>query len=141
MSNDDRWQTLMDELARLAIGDGRADHLPGAGKPLSLDEDPNTPGDMRMAFKIMRDNDIAPDWIASGKALELAATSIQAALEQLLAVPAGERQTAAWQRRLEELRERVREHNNDVLSFNLKVPSGIRHRRQIDLDREMARRG
>lgn len=135
MSQDENWQHLMDELARQAIGDGRADDLPGAGRPLSLDHNPYAPDDMRLAFKMMRDNDIAPDWIEAGKALRKAEAALEDALARFVKLSAGEQQ-----RQMDGLRERVAAYNNDVLSYNLKVPPGVTHRRFLDLGREIDRR-
>jgi hypothetical protein len=45
---------------REAIEQGVFDHLPGAGKPLDLEEYFNTPEDLRMAFSILRNANCAP---------------------------------------------------------------------------------
>lgn len=43
-----------------AIERGEFDNLAGAGKPLKLDDDPNVPPELRMAFKILKDAGIVP---------------------------------------------------------------------------------
>ena len=65
-----RWETLVDKMVREVIGDGNVSHLPGAGKPLDLGLDENTPADQRLVHKILKDHDIAPEWMMRGKALE-----------------------------------------------------------------------
>ena len=45
---------------REAIAQGLFDHLPGAGKPLDLEEYFNTPEDLRMAFSILKNANCAP---------------------------------------------------------------------------------
>ena len=53
-----RWESFIDEQIKRAIGDGDMHHLPGAGMPLNLDaDDTNVPEELRMAYKIMQDND------------------------------------------------------------------------------------
>ncbi|HWQ74813.1 MAG TPA: DUF1992 domain-containing protein [Syntrophomonas sp.] len=67
---------LVEEQIRKARERGDFDNLAGAGKPLDLEENPFEPAEMRMAFKILKDNDFAPYWIELGK-------EIDAALEKL----------------------------------------------------------
>jgi len=43
-----------------AIADGEFDNLPGAGKPLNLDDYFATPEDLRMAFSILKNANCAP---------------------------------------------------------------------------------
>ena len=43
-----------------AAAQGEFDNLPGAGKPLDLEEDPLVPEDMRMANRILRNAGVAP---------------------------------------------------------------------------------
>jgi hypothetical protein len=45
---------------RQAIADGEFDNLPGAGKPLNLDDYFATPEDLRMAFSILKNANCAP---------------------------------------------------------------------------------
>ncbi len=43
-----------------AIANGELDGLPGAGKPLDLDDDPLVPEDLRMAYRILKNAGYAP---------------------------------------------------------------------------------
>jgi hypothetical protein len=45
---------------REAVANGEFDRLPGAGKPLNLDEYFATPEDLRMAFSILKNANCAP---------------------------------------------------------------------------------
>lgn len=49
---------------------GAFDNLAGSGKPISLEENPYEPPELRMAFKILKDNDFAPHWIEIGKEID-----------------------------------------------------------------------
>jgi hypothetical protein len=63
-------QDLVEEQIRKAREKGAFDHLEGEGKPLDLEENPYVPGELRMAFKILKDNDFAPYWIELGKDID-----------------------------------------------------------------------
>ena len=43
-----------------AIGRGEFEQLPGAGKPLALDDDPLIPEDLRLAYRILKNSGYAP---------------------------------------------------------------------------------
>lgn len=127
--------SLMDDILRDAMQRGEFDNLPGQGQPLKLDDDPTVPDDLKLAHKIMRDNNIVPDWVAEGAALEAALASFQADLRQALRTSGG----ALRPRTRAEFAERLAHYNRRVLSYNLKVPPGVTHRMSLDLDNELRR--
>lgn len=43
-----------------AVANGELDNLPGAGKPLELDDDALIPEDLRLAYRILRNAGLAP---------------------------------------------------------------------------------
>jgi len=55
---------LLDQIAEArieeAIARGELDNLPGAGQPLSLDEDPMVPEEYRMAYRILKNAGVVP---------------------------------------------------------------------------------
>ena len=60
----------VDRIIRRGMAEGQFDNLAGAGKPLSLDdENPLVPAELRLAFKIMRDANVAPTWIDLGRGI------------------------------------------------------------------------
>ncbi|HOQ09600.1 MAG TPA: DUF1992 domain-containing protein [Syntrophomonadaceae bacterium] len=63
-------EDLVENQILKAQEEGKFDNLPGAGKPLKLEENPFEPADMRMVFKILKDNDCAPRWIELGKEID-----------------------------------------------------------------------
>lgn len=152
MSND-RWQSQIEREIQRAIHEGQITDLPGAGKPLDLNDDPYTPSDQRMAYKIMRDNDVAPDWMMLGKTLERKADELRVGLRSSVRehrealinahkVGSGEarfREHAQRQLevRLRGLRQRTERYNQEILTYNLKIPHGISQRRIFDFDREL----
>ena len=48
-----------------AIARGELDDLPGAGKPLELDDDANVPEDLRVAYRILKNAGFAPPEVES----------------------------------------------------------------------------
>lgn len=151
----ERWQSVIDEALQKALENGELSNLPGAGKPLNLRRDSFVPDDMQMAYKIMRDNEIAPDWVMMGKELtqqenklrdhiRAAVRTYQTALaESERAVPgqvAAYRQNAEaqWQAAQRSIQALADQYNDRVLTYNLKVPPGIPHRRRFDFALEIA---
>lgn len=135
-----KWQTRVDrEIDK--IQDAALNH-PGAGKPLKLIKQAGVPDDMQMAFKILAENDLAPDWIMLGKTLEQKAARLRGAIERAAAEYKGRRfanSEELWHAKQRKFREDSKAYNNEVLGYNLKVPRGIPHRPLFDLDREVAR--
>lgn len=137
----DQWESFVDEQIRRVIGDGNSAHLPGAGKPLRLDAD-DTPSDMRLAYKIMRDNNITPDWIAIGRDLEVERERIiaqlAAAYRQYKGRLADARRSnsafaqqqaeAFWDGDQRILAEAITAYNKTLRDYNLKIPAGVAQR-------------
>ncbi|MEA1960060.1 MAG: DUF1992 domain-containing protein [Bacillota bacterium] len=63
-------QDLVEEQIRKAQAKGAFNHLEGEGTPLDLEENPYVPAELRMAFKILKDNNFAPYWIELGKDID-----------------------------------------------------------------------
>lgn len=133
-----RWQSKIDEAIQKFVRGGDSSDLPGAGKPLNLNEDPNVPDDMRMAYRIMAENEVVPEWIALGKSLEKKEADIRARLARAVKEYRTTRQVdyreRAWQATLGALKRLVKDYNDEVLTYNLKVPPSVRHRLFFDLD-------
>ncbi len=123
------WESLADQLAKQVIGDGRTAHLPNAGKRLHLNDDPYAPEELRLANRLLKDNDLVPSWIAEGKELEELRQRLIGRVRAALASGGVS----------EALGDEVATFNKRVLSYNLKAPQGASHRRMIDLALEARR--
>jgi len=143
-------QSWVDQQLRKAIGDGDVSHLPGSGKPLARDDDPNTPAEMRSAYKIMKDNDLLPDWIMLNREIEQGREAIMVQLRAALNEWQKRKRRARTPRALQkaednwhlakgELQTATDQLNRKILSYNLKVPNGVRHQTPLDLDWEIKR--
>jgi hypothetical protein len=141
MSEDRRLQerkSVIDEQIRDAISAGKFSNLPGEGKPLKLDDE-GTPNEWRMAYKILKDNDLAPDWIMDGKELEASREQMLTALRRAAKSyrQGGLQADAAWGYARRTFVEAAVVYNRKVLSYNLKVPAGVTHRAPLDINREV----
>lgn len=153
----EHWQSEIDKRIQEMLAEAEREGVIEQGKRLVLDDDGNTPDDRRMAFKIMRDNDMVPEWIMMGKDLDKAEAALRSSLARAVATyrtglfkaeRAGvdrlrDHAEKRWRKAKLDLTEEVHTYNDRVLTYNLKVPSGIAHRPLVDLvreiDREMAK--
>lgn len=120
--------SIDDELRRMLEKIDFSKH-PSAGKPLKLPDDPNTPDDMKLAHKIMMDNNVIPDWIMESNELDSAREKLRTRILSAHAkggVP-------------HQLYDEVVGFNKRVLTFNLKAPQGVRHKLFLDVDKEIDR--
>ncbi|MBC7812660.1 MAG: DUF1992 domain-containing protein [Burkholderiales bacterium] len=153
------WGSLIEEEIKKAIGDGRLGNLPGAGKPLKLDDNPYTPDDLRLSYKILLDNDLAPEWILIGRSIEERSARLLENMQRGLRAYKGalndayraaitdaaagqhrhERAEATWQRAIATFEEAAAVINNEILNYNLKVPQGISHKANFNVQRQIKR--
>jgi len=139
---------LVEEQIRKAQERGDFDHLAGAGKPLNLDENPYEPAELRMAFKILKENDFAPYWIELGKEIDAAQEKLQQEINYFKRYTelflADQHDTRAWQRyqRKKELfyierKTDLVKIDKKILDFNLHCPTFRQGRPNLVIDKEM----
>jgi hypothetical protein len=145
------WGTYIDRQIRKAIEDGEFDNLPGEGKPLNLEADEHVPEDKRMAYKILRDNDLAPDWILQGKELDSkvedllhrlsrAAQAYRTAMDSTEATAVTRTDASrGWQTVQLKLTTSAAKLNREITIYNLKVPAGVTHKQPLNIQREISR--
>ena len=148
------WMTLVDQLLQEAQESGKFDNLPQQGKHIKLDKDPYTPSDMRLANKLLKDNDLLPEWIMLRKDIEALQGRLLDDMKKGLRAYKGavadaerspntfERQShaeAAWNRAKAAYQRSAERINRQILSYNLKVPSGVPQKPLFNVDRELER--
>lgn len=133
------YESAIDKQIREAMERGEFDDLSGAGKPLNLDDDSHIPADWRLAFKILKDAGVAPEWIEKGKTIRAELDALAALLERAAHHQRAQRArlrtlsttqlVAEWQQlehaRAEmcrEYRERATALNQLIDTYNLQVP-------------------
>ncbi len=140
------WESLVDRKVKEVIGDGNISHIPGAGKPLELDDDPNTPDHLRVTYKIMLDNNAIPEWMEKSKYLE----HLEDKLRKQISIRADrflreikkvrrygslieeDKIEADWESYIDDFNNRVEKYNKEVIIYNLSVPKSIPHKRPLD---------
>lgn len=58
-----RWLNVVEQQVTEAIQQGTFENLSGQGKPLDFSEDSLVPDDQRLAYKLLKNNDLTPAWI------------------------------------------------------------------------------
>lgn len=143
-----KWQTYVDEKIREWLGDGDMSWHPGAGLPLDLPLDDDTPEELRLAYKIMEDNDAVPPWMSLGFVLRDRHEKILRKLQQYARDYLRRKQEALrvgsflrdrhaedrWNEALRHLREDVARYNRELLDYNLQVPDAVGQMVPLNLD-------
>jgi len=125
------WESLVDRQIREAMEDGRFDDLPHQGERLPLEDD-DAAGEWASAFRILRNADVAPEWIEADKEVRRLLDRRDAIRDRATrSSPLGRR------RDREELERVVREHARAVARLNAVAPTDRQHRRPLDLDAEL----
>jgi DnaJ homolog subfamily C member 28 len=144
-------ESAIEKQIREAIERGDFDHLPGSGKPLDLSENPYTPPDWRLSFKILQDAGMAPDWIELDKEIRRELPALDAWFKQQAQwqiaqrdrarrlpadklIPARERLAELDKRICAEYRQRATLLNRLIDIYNLKAPRADLHRERIRLE-------
>jgi hypothetical protein len=92
---------------REAIERGEFDHLPGAGRPLQLDDDRMVPEELRAAYRLLRNSGYLPPEVEARREIR--------EVQQLLACVRDPQQKSAAQKRLQFLLARVgRQQGRDL---------------------------
>ncbi len=149
----EEWQSEVERKMEEAVGDGNTAHLPGAGKPLKLDDyNPYVPDDLRVAFKLMRDNGIAPAWVMEQRELRALRRDLKQRVRRAVTAYRGglgdakrlsgeaatdrrRRVEAAWFRARKAIHADAEAFNKRVLIYNLKLPPGVRHLVLFDVEK------
>ena len=61
------FQRIAERRIKDAIKDGVFDNLPGAGKPLELEDDSHIPEDLRLAYKVLKNANFVPPEVSLRK--------------------------------------------------------------------------
>jgi len=125
-----------------AMAQGAFDNLPGKGRPLDLRENPFVPPERRLAYKLLKDANFAPDWIELDREVRTAREELAAFQQRHIdwlkrqAPPADGSVPAAvldWHRRMRaELLRRLEHLNRKIDELNLLVPHLSLQRPRLD---------
>jgi len=133
-------QSYVEEQIRQAMAEGAFDNLPGAGKPLDLSRNPYADAGQELAFGLLKQNDLLPEWIAREKEIRqltaAAREALASAWRRYRANPADEE---AWQRAVARFEADVRDINAKIDDFNLIVPILSKQKMRLRLSEEVKR--
>ncbi len=144
------WQDLISEQLDEAAANGAFENLPGKGQPLRLNEHPNEPADMRMANKLLKDNNLTPTWIGDRKELLAEIETLRGEMRQQWdliyagAEASGSDSEAfmrSWHRSLRQWEARIAELNRRIVNLNIALPIWRMELRRLRLDEELRRIG
>jgi len=121
-------ESIANRKIREAIEAGAFDDLPDKGKPIRIESNPFEDPSEWMAHHLLRVNGFAPPWMEDSKEIEQNLARLRADLKN--ARP-GSVQA------VEQFRERARELNRRILTYNLKCPSTHFHLRTLDIETEI----
>jgi hypothetical protein len=148
-NNPKKHQSWLDKQIEDLIGDGDVSHLPNAGQKFDWSgENPHTPEDMRMAYKIMKDADAQPEWISLGSELEamrekILKLAVRFHADYVARRDDAERRLSAiyikeaelrWGAAQERLTEMIKEYNSKLLTYNIIKPPQIEQRVPMTLE-------
>jgi DnaJ family protein C protein 28 len=149
------WRIIAERKIQEWVDRGGPERLSNKGQQLDLTENPFVPSELRMAYRVMKSADVAPDWIEIGKDVEAqlvkaheAALSFRHAqrndrLSLRLATPvqieaARDRMELRREHFADEQRARLNHVNHLVERFNRACPIMGLHRMKLDVEREVA---
>jgi len=141
-------QDLVEEQIRKAREKGAFDNLEGYGKPVNLYENPYEPPEMRMANKILKDNDFAPFWIKLGQEIDSDLEKLKQDVDwfvRYIGVFWAEKRSAAAMQHYEKkqanfLYEKeltLNKINKKILDYNLQCPFFRMSRGSLVIEEEM----
>ena len=133
------FEKYVDEQIRKAMESGELEGLPGYGKPLNLERNPNEDPAWRVAFHALKSNGLTLHWIQMRKDIE---NDIQQAIDNLertwywyrsLEADHPERQLArqSWEQSEASFLEECISFNERILSYNVQVPSPQFSKQQV----------
>jgi len=141
-----RYYDYIDELIQKAQERGDFDNLPGAGKPLKLDDE-SFAGDKALGYHLLKSNNFAPAEIELAKEIRIERERAEAKLAKIIhqgkslrsrRVPPFPSQKRAFNAAVEkaatEYEETLRDLNRKILNLSLTAPSQM-HQPFIEVDR------
>jgi DnaJ homolog subfamily C member 28 len=148
----EEWADLVTNRIEEAMRRGDFDQLPGRGKPLHVEHDPFVPEGQQMAFRLLKNNDLVPSWIAERneilRAVELWREQFQRIVSEAhsawVAASSDKRRVQIrenWARWLARWEDEVREMNRRINTLNLQQPITHLEVFKLNLDNELRKVG
>jgi DnaJ family protein C protein 28 len=131
---------LVEQKIQQAMAEGAFDNLPGAGKPLDLQKNPYLDPSLELAYGLLKNNQLAPEWIERDKEIRREVEQTRRQLGRAWALFQAEPdQTAGWEAAVSRFAEQLVKLNRKIDDFNLIVPFLAGHRPRLSLAAELER--
>jgi DnaJ homolog subfamily C member 28 len=135
----------VEEHLRQAMEEGKFDNLPGKGKPLRLEENPNADPEWELAFHLIKESGFSLPWIETIREiesdLEKARLDLKRAWDWQQATQTADQphhlSTAEWDRAIEAFQEKLAALNQRIRDYNLEVPNVRFQRPILKFEREL----
>ena len=137
-----RFDRLVEEKIKKAMEEGAFDDLPGAGRPLRLDENLHEEPEMRMAHHLLKTHGFAPAWIEERREIELAVSGARQGLVRSWEWAQSREDgwsRSEWGRAVEAFRRQIEQLNKRIANYNLIAPTPAAQRPALDAERELRR--
>ena len=131
----------IEEIIRQAIQEGKFDDLPGKGKPLNLDQNPMQDPEWRVAHHLLKSSGFSLPWIELlgeiNNNLQQARDSLARSWVWLQSEYGGQLNTVEWQASIELFEQQAQAINEQIRTYNLKVPTLRFQIPLVDIHREI----
>lgn len=148
------WTIVAERKIEQWIKDGGPDRLSNKGQPLDLTENPFVAPELRMAYHVLKNAEMAPDWIEIGKEVENLLSTCREEARRFRyarhqdrlrrAVIGGEAlerladtMASHAERFVGDQRSRLTQANHLIDRFNRACPVVMLHRARLDIDAEI----
>ena len=130
-------QSFIEQKIQQAINEGAFDNLPGAGKPLNLEKNPYTDPSLGLAHDILKNNELAPEWIERDKSIRHGLDQARHQLATAWVAQQADPAEDIWQAALARFAEQLEKLNRSIDDFNLLAPTLAVHRSRLQFDKEL----
>ena len=135
----------VEEQLRKAIEEGKFDDLPGKGKPLRIEENPNADPDWELAYHLIKESGFSLPWIVTIREIEEDIGKVRQVLQRawkwriiyLSAEVPDEKASAEWVRALEAFMDKLPALNQRIRDYNLVVPNAHFQRPLLSYEQEL----
>lgn len=140
----DRFSRGISRQIEEAQKNGAFDNLPGKGRPLNINKNPNANPETEMAFKLLQDNEFTLPWIDKGQQIDRDLETARKALRMswnLLQRSGMDSRWAQdeWLRAKNAFREQIAAVNRVIRDYNLEIPNLRFERFILDSEAEIAK--
>ena len=131
--------SLIEHKIQQAMINGAFDNLPGQGKPQNLDENPYADSGQTLAFGLLKNNNLAPEWIERDKEIRRELAEARQQLRRTWLAHQERPNPARWQAALARFAQQIEKLNRKIDSLNIIVPASSLQRSRLHLDAQIQR--